>query len=218
MCYNKEMTGIVALLATVRMAHILKNPSKSGQLYYYVFFYMMEVLQLLGYFYPESDMISRTLFVHVAFQPLVMLSHILAEERFRLFRRPLLGAASVSGVLYSLRSVSSIGIDPNAVFSTRGNAQCILPPASTHITWTVPLGTNLFEYFTPNVYTHFAFFILIPFFLAPQRILATFLCGPVLSAAIDTLITGRFRYGDNLAEASMAATWCLQTVLILLFT
>lgn len=218
MCYNKEMTGVVAFLSTIRMAHIVRDVSKRNHLYYYIFFYMMEVLQLMGYMYPKSATISRSLFVHVAFQPAVMLSHILSEDRFRIFQRPLIGAALVSGVLYALRSMSSINIDANAVFSTRGSAQCIVPPASVHIAWTVPLGTNLFEYFTPNVYTHFTFLILIPFFLVPRRVLTTFLCGPVLSALIDTLITGRFRYGDNIAEASMAATWCLQTVLILLFT
>ena len=175
----------------------------------------MELLQGLGYIYPNNVIIPYLLMAHTITQPLMYFSGFVYNKHnsFRFVEyKYIYYTGFVTLALFIPRFFSDPIIPCNDVFCSLQNdptPRCIVIPGQ-HMTWSVPLGYTFNDlYITPTIYMHFLFFFVYSVLVVPIETLFVYLLTMFISFR---LVKQTF---DVCLDRSIGASiWCYIGVII----
>lgn len=180
----------------------------------------MELVQGLGYIYPDNQIIPYLLMAHTTCQQLVYFSFIVYNKR-RSFcyheYKHIYNFGLVTILLTIPRFFATPVIPCQEVFCSLYDditPRCIINKVP-HITWSVPMGYTFNQiYMTPTIYTHFLLFFFFPLFVDLKKTakhgLLMILLKIFFFVRSDNSMSGD-RYVDTSSNASI---WCFIGVLI----
>lgn len=216
MCYNATYSGIAFVF--VLICTLYKSWSGISPLYktqFMIYWALMELLQMLGYLYPNDNIIPYLLMIHTATQPLVYFSGIVVDESKGNFQvalskyKLIYFYGVITTVLYLARMIQifSSRVSPcNEIFCSlydNDTPRCITENIQ-HMTWSVPMGytfNNL--YITPTLYYHFTMTFLFPMLINPKITI----CHIMFIIGLKYLL---FQTSGNIYvdDSIVASIWC----------
>jgi hypothetical protein len=215
MCYSAGYS-FFAFSAIQCVSFVYRKKLQTDVLLFNFYWSLMELLQGLGYLYPNNVYIPYLLMIHTITQPLMYFTNVVTRkhnssimfEKYRYIY--ILGAVNLC--LFIPRFFSTHILPCNETFCSLMNdptPRCVVLPKQ-HMTWSVPMGYTFNEiYITPTVYTHFQLFFVFSFLVNPKKTMIHFVF--VLFIKLYLLKTTNDIYVDSSIVASI---WCYLALFI----